>query len=177
MRYETGKERQEIGIRRFIYVYYKNELKAGAFKKLIKTYSVCFIILLVLRFVFPGLKELIGLVMLFLIGMVGLVALICAISLIANKKQKLSDNIISVEHIFEEKYESIVNFKNGSVNKAQFNYDELHKIIEDKEFFFIFINEHNAVPLDKQSINNIEEFLEFIKEKKIVIKEMKKLEN
>ena len=174
MKYETSKDRQEIGIRRFIYVYYKNEFKAGAFKKLIKTYSICFAILLMLRFVFPGLKELIGLVILFLIGMVGLVALICTIGLIANKKQKLADNIIAVEHIFEEKYESVVNFKNGSVNKVQFNYDELHKIIEDKEFFFIFINEHNAIPLDKQSIDNIEEFLSFVKNKKIVLKEMKK---
>jgi len=54
-----------------------------------------------------------------------------------------------------------------SAGKSTFTYSRLHKVFETKDYFYLYINEDNAILVSKTGFNlgTAEEFSEFIKKK------------
>ena len=161
------------GIRNFLKVYYKEELKCGSLKKAIKIYVSCFAIMIGLCLLMPGLKELYLVIIGFLLFMVLLISSVILLSLFISKRKKINNNIVRVEQIYEDKIYINAYLENGSVEKSQYNYFDVKKVVEEKEFFYIFIEDNIAFPLEKK---DREKFVEMILLKGIVVKGVKKYE-
>lgn len=172
----TSGKRQEEGLQDFLKIYYKEELKYGSLKRFVKTYIICFLILISFCFIFKGMRELFLPIIYFMLGMVALVSLVILISLKTGKKRLTLNEIDLIEQSFNEKYEITTKFKKGSVEKTSYSYTDILKVIETKEFFYIFLASSVAMPVDKNAFENIDEFKQFIKSKNIIFRESKKNE-
>lgn len=171
MNFEMNGEEYLNGVRNFIKVYYKEELKRGTLKKTIKTYVICLIILFALLLIMPGLSDLIMLVVYFILIVSGLMASVIGISILIAKKKTLKNNIVKVEQTYDDKIIVKAYMENGSVDEAQYNYKDVKKVVETREFFYLFLNDNLAFPLKKY--NNRNEFIEYIQNKNIIVWEMK----
>lgn len=169
MNYVTNKERQEIGYRKFLEVHLKETAMEKSIKSTIKLY-VILILFSALMIVYKNTRW-IGITAIILsIVMPVFYKIMMYISRKKSKKIKLSETLERVEHIFGETYEVKTYFTGGSENSAKYEYSEIFKVIDSEEFFYIYVNPYSAMPLDKQSIDNIDEFINFMKEKNIFIK-------
>ena len=101
------------------------------------------------------------------------VALIFIVTYSKSKKIKMPENFESIEHIFDEKYTTISNYTNGSKVENQYNYIDFAQIIETDEFFYIILKNGMFTPLDKNSMDNKDEFIKFMKNKNITTQEHK----
>lgn len=170
MKYETSKERQQIGFQKFSAVHYKSELKEGSLKKMLKMVILCLIILIAFYFIFTELKKLILTFLLFVVCVITLGIIVSLISVYKSKKFKFQDNIVNFTHSFEDKYECSVYYKNGSVDRATFDYSDISKIVESEEFFYIYFKSGTTLPLDKQSVDDIKELKQFLNDRDIEVK-------
>ena len=130
MNFEIEGEKYAQAIGDFLLVYYREELKNGSLKKTIKVYAICFAVLIGLCFITPGMKELYFLVMGFLLFMVLLVGGVVALSVLINKKKVKNSNIVKVEQIYEDKISVNAYLVNGSIEKTQYNYSDIKKVVE-----------------------------------------------
>ena len=172
MNYVTTRERQEIGFRQFFETHLKETKENRNLKSIIKLYAV-FVAAVAIMIAFESYRTF-GIVL----GCIIVVILIAYRIIISVSKKKaknitLPSNIEKVEHVFGDVYENKTYFTGGSVNEGKYEYSEIFKIIEGEEFYYIYINPFTALPLDKQSIDNIEEFISFIKNKNVLLKEIK----
>lgn len=172
MNFEIEGEKYAQAIGDFLLVYYREELKNGSLKKTIKVYAICFAILIGLCFITPGMKELYFLVMGFLLFMVLLVGGVVALSVFINKKKVKNSNIVKVEQIYEDKISVNAYLVNGSIEKTQYNYSDIKKVVETEKCFYLFLTDSLALPLTK-SEETREAFIEFMFSKNIVVRECK----
>ena len=93
-----------------------------------------------------------------------------------NKKKQNKTNISKVEQIFDDKITVIAYLENGSINKNEYTYNDVKKIVETKDCFYLFLTDSLALPLSKLENFNREEFVEFMFSKNIVVREWKKNE-
>ena len=172
MNYVTSKERQEVGFRQFLETHLKETRENRSLKSTIKLYVV-FAVAIAIMLAFESYRVL-GIVLgSVIIGVLIAYRVIMFISKKKAKKITLPDNIEKVEHVFGDIYENKTYFTGGSVNGGKYEYSDIFKIVEGEEFYYIYVNPFTALPLDKQSIDNIEEFTSFIKSKNILFKELK----
>lgn len=151
--------RYEQGIRDFANVYYKEELKKGTLKNSLFCFVVCIVILGVLSLAFKRQRV-------FILGIIALiflvyffVGLVITLSLLLNRKRRIDTRFEKVEQYYGKNVEIVVYFKNGSIEKNQYNYHDFIKLVDGKDFFFLFIQNSVAIPIDKNCIENKEEFI------------------
>lgn len=169
MNYSTSKERQEIGFRQFLETHLK---ESKNLQSTIKLYAV-FVGAIAIMIAFESYRTL-GIVFgaIIITILIGY-RIIMNISKEKAKKITLPSNIEKVEHVFEDVYINRTYFVGGSVDEGKYEYSDIFKIVEGEEFYYIYINPFTALPLDKQSIDDIEIFTSFIKGKNILLKELK----
>lgn len=172
MSYATNRERQELGFRQFLETHLKEAKENRNLKNTIKLYGI-FVFAIAIMLAFESYRVL-GIVLgCSILAILGAYKIIMIISKKKAKNITLPSNIEKVEHIFEEVYESKTYFVGGSVNSMKYEYSDIFKIVEGIEFYYIYINPFTAIPLDKKSVNDIEEFTSFIKGKNVLLKELK----
>lgn len=169
MKYETSRERQEIGFQNFLEVHLKEASLNKNKKSVIKMY-IFFVIAIGILFIYPNYRWFAITLTCLVIGIPVFYKIMMSVSKSKAKKTKLPDNIEKIVHVFEYVYEVVTWFKGGSANNVKYEYSEIFKVIESEEFFYVYVNPYSALPLDKQSIDNCEEFISFIKSKNIQFK-------
>ena len=170
MKYETTRERQEIGYRQFFDTNMKENSLNKSKKSTIKTYVALAIIIVVL-FVYEPYRWL------SITLACSVVVLPIAYKLFMAHTRKKSQNITldtieKVEHNFKEDYELTTYLADGKTSVNNFEYSSIFKIIENEEFFYIYLNAYMAIPLDKSSIADMDEFLNHLNENGVYVKRM-----
>lgn len=169
MNYITNRERQEIGFRQFLKTHIKETRENRDLKSTIKLYAM-FVLGISILIAFENYRGFgITLGVLILAVIIGY-NIVMFISQKRSKKITLPSNIEKVEHVFGDAYENKIYFIDGSVNESKYEYSDIFKIVEGEEFYYIYINPFTALPLDKQSINNLETFISFVKGKGVLLK-------
>ncbi len=172
LEYITNRDRQEIGIQQMGGVFYKEQLKNGMYKKIAIIYFLIIVAFLLLYLTAKEDKEMIAICLLFTVAMIPVIIIVYIIGYQKAKKIKLPSNIIRYKHELKEDYKLTVELEDENCNVLNYAYEEIKKVIENKEFFFIFVGEQEVIILDKLSVDNVEELKNFIKSKNIIIKEV-----
>lgn len=176
MNYVTNKDRQEIGYRSFLEVHLKETAIGKNKKATIKLY-VILVLFIALMFAYESTRW-IGITTIVLSFTFPLLyKIIMQVSKRKSKSITLPETFDRIEHIFGDTYEVKTYYTGGSENSVKYEYGELFKVIESEEFFYIYVNPYSAMPLDKQSIEDINEFKNFVKNKNIFLRENEKNEN
>lgn len=170
MKTTMNAEQFDSGIKEFYKETYKGKFKPKSLKKLYIGYFLILILFTVLGIVDKSERTyFFTLAGILLAGLV-LVIVIILVGYLKISKQKNKMAIQRVEHRYEDKIYLDTYFLNGSVNSVQYTYQDIKKVIETDNFFFLFISEYNAIPLIKEGIEK-EKFIEMMIEKGILVKE------
>jgi len=176
MIFETNKNRQEIGYRNFLEVHLKETSRDKNKKSTIKLYIILALFSAVM-IIYPNTRW-VGILTIVLTIIIPFVyKFMMHISKKNAKKLTLPETFDRVEHEFGENYELRTYYSGGSENIVKYEYSDIFKIIESEEFFYIYVNPYSAMPLDKQSIENIEEFKLFVRNKGVFLRELSGNEN
>ena len=171
MKYIVSGDKYNEGLKLFLTLYYKEELKKGSLRKAIIAYSICLIILALFSILMPGLRQLYFALILFLLGFAILMSGIIFLTILITRKKGYKNNILKVEQTYEEKIIIETFFEGGSSHKTEYNYSSIKKVIEYKDFFYIFLNDSLAFPLYKHKDFDRERFVEKFVSNGIFIKE------
>ena len=171
MKYTTNKERQEVGYRNFLEVHLKETSRNKSKKSTIKLY-VIIVLFAALMFLYESTRWLGITVVVLSILLPVVYKIIMEVSKKKSKNITLPETFDRVEHVFGDTYEVKTYYEGGSENNVKYEYEEIFKVIESEEFFYIYFNAYSAMPLDKQSIEDLNEFKNFIKSKNTIIREM-----
>lgn len=169
MKFVISGENYNKGLQSFLKVYYKEELKKGSLRNCCIVFSLSFAVLISLCFVFTGMKELFIRVIYFAFFIFSLISIGIIISLIRSKNKVI--DVKKVEQIYEEKIFVRIYKNNDAIDEKTFDYKDVLKVVETKEYFYLFLNEAVAFPVFKGIYLNREEYVEFIKSKGIKVKE------
>lgn len=170
---KVGMNRDDFlqGVKNFASVYYIEELKCGSLRKSVITYSVCLGVLIALCLLLPGLIQFLSLFVFFLLGVTLIITGVIFLNVFISKKKVEKNNITKVEILFEDKISIITHLTNGSFDNSQYSYENIKKIIEKKEYFYLFLNDNVAIPIYKGEKLDRKEFIDFMVNKNIVVKE------
>jgi len=171
MKFVVNKDKYNEGLKLFLTIYYKEELRKGTLRKSIITYSVCLAILVLFSIAMPGLRQLYFALILFLLGFVLLITGVIFLTVLISRKKGYKNNIFKVEQTYGDKIIVETFFEGGSSHKAEYNYSYIKKVIEYKDFFYVFLNDSIAFPLHKDKDFDRESFVEKIASKGVFIKE------
>ena len=157
------------GLQSFLKVYYKEELKTGSLRNCIIVFSLSLITLISLCFILSGMKEIFLRVIYFVLIVMMFVVFGIIISLFRSKSKKI--DVQKVEQIYEDKL--IIRFHNNNlkIEEKSFEYKDVIKVVETRNYFYWFLNEAVAFPVYKDIYLNREEYVGFIKSKSIIVKE------
>lgn len=170
MEFEISGEKHFQGVREFITVYYKEELKSGSLKKTIITYSACLLVLILLCFLTPGVRELYYYFIGLLLIVVSFIVIGISTNIIVSKKKKFRDDISKIVHSYHDSVEITTCFKDYSIDKVQYEYRDIKKIVANKNYLYLFLNDNFAIPVEKSSLDNQDQFILFMKNKGVLIK-------
>lgn len=173
MKVIMNSEQFDLGIKEFLKEYYKGNLKPKYLKKLYISYFLLLALFVVMGIFNESKRTYFFTLAGILLGGLVLVCLIFLLSFLSATKQKNKLSIQRVEYKYEEKIYVDTYFLNGSVNSAQYAYEDIKKVAETGNYFFLFISDNNAIPLIKEGIDR-GQFIEMMLEKGIVVKEWNK---
>lgn len=173
MKYTTNESQLVEGARKYASVIYKRQFKTKNLISMILIVSLSVVCLLLSRLMVPEMKKVIDMFFILIGSAIIFVVLYITLICITYKKRKYNFKIVNVDFEFEEKLGVISNFKNGSINKVEYNYSDIKEIIDSKEFFYLILKNKIAYTLAKESVESKAEFVEFIKNRNIGIIEVK----
>lgn len=163
-------EEYNKGVADFMGVYYKDFIRGKSFKDLITVLVISLSLLIVICFASGDTKTAFTLIGLALGGSVLIILTILIVGYFAKKRKY---NITKVEYNFEDKIYATSYIGENSTNKEQYNYESVSKIVESKEYFYLFVSKYSALVVKKSIDLNREEFIEFMIGKNIAVKEYK----
>ena len=167
----SGKDYNK-GLQNFLKVYYKEELKKGSLRNCVMVFVISIAVLISLCFVLSGMKE-IFLRVIYLVLIVMFFILIGIIASLFVSKRHVFD-VEKVEQIYEENVVIRFNKSDFKTEEKCFEYKDILKVVETKEYFYLFLNEAVAIPLFKDIYLNREEYISLINSKGIKVKEYAK---
>ena len=169
MKFVVSGENYNKGLQKFLKVYYKEELKKGSLRNCLTVFILSIAVLISLCMIFTSIKVLFLRVIYFVVFVFMLILVGIIISLIRSKNKVI--DVKKVEQIYEEKL--VVRFfkNNDVIDEKTFVYKDVLKVVETKEYFYLFLNEAVAFPLFKDIYLNREEYIGFVKSKGIKVKE------
>lgn len=171
MLYVTNKERQEIGYRNFLETHLKETAKNKSKKSTIKLY-VILVLFSALMFLYQNTRWL-GITTIVLSIIVPFAyKLIMRVSKKKAKQITLGETFEKVEHMFSDSYEVRTYYTGEEENVVKYEYSGIFKVVEGEEFFYIYVNPYSAIPLDKQSMEDINGFKSFVINKNIFLSEL-----
>lgn len=165
----TGEEYSK-GVGEFLSVYYKDWMRSKSFKDLSVIFLVSVSLLIMLGFTSGDIKSSLILVGILLGGLFIIFLSVFVMSrIIKNKKY----NITKVEYEFIDKIYATSYIGEESTNKEQYSYDSILKVIEAKEYFYLFVSKYAALTIKKTEEFDRNDFIELMIDKKIAVKEYK----
>lgn len=169
MKIETEKEKQNEINRDFLSLTYKNLLKNKNMRKSIIIFFIGLVFFIAIKILDKDFETFANIMLWFCGLSMIVIPLLYLVMLQINKKRDLLVNIVKIEYDFNECIIMNSYFISGSVNKTNFEYAQIKKAIDYKKGIYLYIDENVALPICKESINNIEEFYSLLKEKGINI--------
>ena len=171
MKVNMNGEEFSKGVGEFMKVYYKESMGSKSVKDLIVIFCVSVFFMLTIGLISPDLRgSMFTLLIILGVGALLIFMIIFITALIAKKKK---NNIKEVEYVFEDKIYANCVIGEGSVSKEQYNYDNIEKVVETKDYFYVFVSKYAALTVKKKDSLNREEFIEFMIDKRILVKEFK----
>lgn len=169
MKFDVKGSEYEKGLKDFLKVYYKEEIKKGSLRNCLVAFIISLSILVLFCFMLSGMKEIFLRIIYFVIFVMFIIVVGIFISLFISKRKEY--DIEKVEQIYGDSI-NIKEYKNnGKIYEKNFEYEDVLKVVETKEYFYLFLNEAVAFPLYKDIYLKREEYIDFIKSKGIKIKE------
>ena len=177
MRFVMSGDEYIEGVKKFMKVYYKEELRQGSLKKAIIVYSLCLIVLVGFCALLPGMKDIFLMIVGFLVLMTIVVFATIIISVFVSSKKNEDLEIDRVEILCEKDLLTISYVDNKIINNKKYGYDDIKKVVETDKYFYLFLNDAVAIPLIKKDGECRMEFISLFKSKNISVKELLKNEN
>lgn len=172
VRFEMNKEEFDEGYKKFTKIYYKEEFKNGRLKKTMGLYIAFIGVMISFCFLIPNMKIFFFFVIGIMVFMVLIVAGLIAFKIISSGLKEVKIKLKSIEHIYDDKIYVNTYFENGSVDKAQYNYENIKKVIETEKYYYLFLSDTLSLPLIKREECHVE-FLALLRLKNIEVKELR----
>ena len=172
VRFEMNKDEFDQGYKSFVKTYYKEELKHGPLKKVIGLYIALIGAVTAFCFLIPKLKVFFFFIIGFMVLVAFLMAGLIVFKIMFSSAKDVKIKLKSIEHIYEEKIYVNTYFENGSVDKAQYIYENIKKVVETEKYYYLFLNDTLSLPLIKREESR-DEFVTLLKLKNIEVRELK----